>query len=122
MYYLFLIGFIYADCSNYSPPAQTLGEMACSIEQSFPGIVQLMVAAAYVCGIGFALAALFKFKQVKDNPTQIPIGTPFALLMCSALLVFLPGLFQPLGITLFGTGSSPIYGSPTGTTIKGLTE
>ena len=51
-----------------------------------------MLAVAYIAGLGFGVAAIFKFKQVKDNPTQIPISTPFALLGVSTLLVFLPGV------------------------------
>ena len=32
----------------------------------------------------------------------MPIGTPFALLGISVLLVFLPGLYAPAGASIFG--------------------
>ncbi|MFZ1021349.1 MAG: hypothetical protein WCE82_10870 [Halobacteriota archaeon] len=32
-------------------------------------------------GVGFIIAAIYKFWQSKLNPTQIPIGTPIALLV-----------------------------------------
>ena len=69
-----------------------------------------MISTAYVAGIGFGIAAIFKFKQHKDNPTQIPIGTPFALLGVSVMLVFLPGLYNPLGQTVYGKGGGTVGG------------
>ena len=50
-----------------------------------------------LAGLGFGIAAIFKFKQHKDNPTQVPIGTPFALLAISVLLVFFPAIYKPAG-------------------------
>lgn len=80
----------------------TLGDMADSVTKSFSQFGKMMIGLAYVSGIGFGISAVFKFKQHKDNPTQIPISTPFALLGVSCLLVFLPGIYTPAGATLFG--------------------
>ena len=80
----------------------TIGCIFENITSSFRPLGKLMVAVAYLSGIGFFVAAVFKFKQVKDNPTQIPIGTPFALLLVAVLLVFLPGVFGYSAATLFG--------------------
>ena len=106
---------------------QTLGEMGMAIAGSFGSISKLIIATAYISGIGFGIAAIFKFKQVKDNPTQIPISTPFALLAVSALLVFLPGVFVPAGLTLFGADAigadgkkSDATGTVAGVCIQGL--
>ncbi|MBT4884974.1 MAG: type IV secretion protein IcmD, partial [Legionellales bacterium] len=60
--------------------ADTLANLATNVTAQFTAIGQLMIGVAYVAGIGFGISAIFKFKQHKDNPTQIPIGTPFALL------------------------------------------
>jgi len=51
--------------------------------------------------------AIAKFKQHKDNPTQIPIGTPIALLFIGAALLFLPTILQIAGGTIFGDGGVP---------------
>lgn len=83
-----------------------LGDMADSITSSFLKMGKLMIGVAYVSGIGFGISAVFKFKQHKDNPTQIPVGTPFALLGVSCLLIFLPGIYKPAGMTLFGDDES----------------
>ena len=58
---------------------------------------------SYVLGMGFAVGAVFKFKAHKDNPTQIPVGTPIALIFIAAVLIFLPSIFDVAGTTLFGT-------------------
>ena len=44
-----------------------------------------------------------KFKQHKDNPTQVPIGTPIALVSVEAALLFLPSILTVAGNTMFGT-------------------
>ena len=82
--------------------SMSLGDMAESVTSSFEKVGKLMIGLAYVSGIGFGISAVFKFKQHKDNPTQIPVGTPFALLGVSCLLVFLPGIYKPAGMTIFG--------------------
>ena len=69
--------------------ADTFGGMAGNLNSQFTAIGNLMLNTAYIAGLGFGIAAIFKFKQHKDNPTQVPIGTPFALLAVSVLLVFL---------------------------------
>ena len=86
--------------------AMNIGDMADSVTGSFLKIGKLMIGLAYVSGIGFGISAVFKFKQHKDNPTQIPVGTPFALLGVSCLLIFLPGIYKPAGMTIFGNDDS----------------
>lgn len=88
--------------SNCPASVNTIGQLGHRIACQLPCFDQFMLAVAYIAGLGFGVAAIFKFKQVKDNPTQIPISTPFALLGVSTLLVFLPGVIEPAGKTMFG--------------------
>src|SRR5262245_53771664 len=81
---------------------KTVGDIATEVTGSFQGIGKLIIAAAYVAGFSLVLAAIFKFKQHKDNPQQVPMGTPIALLAIGVVLVFLPSLFAPAGQTVFG--------------------
>lgn len=69
-------------------------------------IVQFLLALAFVSGWGFIVAAIFKFKQVRENPTQVPVSTPFAFLLTAILLIFIPGLMSTGSVTLFGTGEA----------------
>lgn len=101
-------------------PPQTIGQVAENIASNFENIGKLMIGVAYLSGLGFGIAAVFKFKQCKDNPTQIPIGTPFALLGVSSLLVFLPGLYVPAGETIFGVTEQELNAQSGGFTGKGV--
>jgi len=88
--------------------SMTLGDMAESITESFTNLTKLVTAASYLAGLAFSIGAIMKFKQHKDNPTQIPIGTPIALVFIAAALLFLPTILDAAGNTMFGdSGSSP---------------
>jgi intracellular multiplication protein IcmD len=96
------------------------GEVAGKVTSNLANIARLVTAASYVAGMAFAIGAVVKFKAHKDNPTQIPIGTPIALLFVGAALIFIPSVFQVSGATLFGAsgkvaGVSGIisFGAPT---------
>ncbi|TLY47240.1 MAG: type IV secretion protein IcmD [Gammaproteobacteria bacterium] len=90
----------------------TLGDMALKITESFEGLAKLITAGAYMAGLGFVMASMLKFKAHKDNPTQIPIGTPIALLFVGSALIFLPHIFIVAGYTIFGgtNGAAGIHG------------
>lgn len=100
--------FIASDASA----ATTVGGMASQILKSFEALAKLITAGSFIAGLGFAVGAIMKFKQHKDNPTQIPIGTPIALVFIAAALIFLPTIVNVAGGTMFGTGATP--GSVTG--------
>lgn len=92
----------------------TIGDVASLITGSFTQIAKLITAASYLAGLGFSIGAIMKFKQHKDNPTQIPIGTPIALLFIAAALLFLPSILDITSHTMFG-GSGGTVAGPTGT-------
>src|SRR3990167_6650065 len=95
----------------FTATALTLGGVASSITGSFANITLLITGGSYLAGIAFSIGAIMKFKQHKDNPTQIPIGTPIALLFIAAALLFLPSVLSTAGMTLFKGGSTS---TPTG--------
>jgi len=92
----------------------TIGTLSSNLKGTFANLAQLITAGAYIAGMGFGLAAILKFKAHKDNPTQIPVGTPIALLFIAAALLFLPSIFNISGGTLFGSSGS--VGGITGVT------
>ena len=106
-----LVEFAFA---NPGAGAQNVGQMASMLRGQFVEIASLMIAVAYVAGIGFGISSIFMFKQHKDNPTQVPIGKPLAILTISVLLIFLPAIYVPAGTSIFGTGAELISGSATG--------
>ncbi|MBA3662497.1 MAG: type IV secretion protein IcmD [Gammaproteobacteria bacterium] len=82
------------------------GSVAAQVTSNVGNIAKLVTAAAYVAGMAFAVGAIVKFKAHKDNPTQIPIGTPIALLFVGAALIFIPTVFKVSGQTLFGASGT----------------
>lgn len=95
--------------------SMTIGGMATQITGSFESLAKLITAGSYLAGLGFSIGAIMKFKQHKDNPTQIPIGTPIALVFIAAALLFLPSILKVAGQTMFGGGETA---GPTGTIFK----
>lgn len=74
-----------------------------NVTQASSTLAKLISSVSYLAGLGFAMGSIMKFKQHKDNPTQIPIGTPIALLIVAASLMFLPSVFRIAGNTVFGS-------------------
>ncbi len=80
-----------------------IGSVAAQVTTNLKSVAMLITAASYVAGMAFFVGAIVKLKAHKDNPTQIPIGTPIALLFVAAALVFLPSVIKSTGSTLFAS-------------------
>jgi intracellular multiplication protein IcmD len=93
--------------------ALTIGGMASNMTHTFEAITKLLTAGSYIAGIAFSIGALMKFKQHKDNPQSVPIGTPVSLIFIAAALLFLPSILSVTGESLFGKGAST--SGPSGT-------
>jgi intracellular multiplication protein IcmD len=105
---LFLIG------SEAWAAVSGIGEIATNITGNLKAVAKLVTAGSYVGGMAFAVGAVAKFKQHKDNPTQIPLSTPIVLLFVGIALIFIPAIFQAGGGTLF-KGSGMVAGVSGGT-------
>lgn len=81
-----------------------IGAVAGRALSNLPNIAKLITAGAYVAGMGFAVAAIAKFKAHKDAPQQVPISMPIVLLFVAAALIFVPSVFKTAGSTLFSGG------------------
>ncbi len=84
----------------------TLGDIADNVTKTFYQIGKLITAGSYIAGLTFSVGSIMKFKQHKDNPTQITIGTPISLVLIASALLFLPTLFKTMGATIFGTATT----------------
>lgn len=95
----------------WAKTAQDIGDVFYNLAGQYSSIGLLIVAVSAISGLGFGIAAAYKFKQYKDNPTQIPIGTPVALLVVSVLMWFMPAIVRPAAKSMFGSGvESGTYG------------
>ena len=98
--------------------SQTIGTMASAIYGTFRQVTKLITAGSYLAGLAFSISAIMKFKQHKDNPTQIPIGTPISLVFIAAGLLFLPSILAVSGYTMFGASGGSVAG-PSGSVFSG---
>lgn len=110
-----LAGFTVGTVALAASSGSGIGLVAANATSNLANVAKLITAASYVAGMAFAVGAVVKFKAHKDNPTQIPIGTPIALLFVGAALIFIPSVFSVSGATLFGS-------TATQATVKGITS
>ena len=97
-----------------------IGTVAANVTGTLSNVAKLITATSYVVGMAMAVAAVVKFKAYKDAPTQVPIGTPIAMLFVAAALIFIPTVFTVGGGTLFG--SSGKVAGVSGVTSFGATK
>ncbi len=90
-----------------------IGTIAANVTGNLSNIAKLITAGSYVAGMAFAVGAIAKFKQHKENPQQMPLSTPIVLLFIGIALIFIPAIFKSGGGTLFG-------GSGTKSSVSGL--
>lgn len=95
----------YADAIIPAVPPNSIGAVAATVIASFGNLAQMISATAYIAGFAFIVASMFKFKQHKDNPQQVPVTNGIAMLSIGAALIFAPSIFQMVGATLFGTSA-----------------
>lgn len=84
----------------------TLTDVSKNITTAANTIAVLLNVAAYVAGVGFALAGILAFKSHKDNPQQNPLSKCVVLIVVAACLLFLPAIMKVAGSSLFGTSAS----------------
>lgn len=108
-----LIGLVFllsADSLFAAASTDTIGGMASNITASFGSLASLITGGCYLAGLAFAVTAIMKFKQHKDNPTQITIGTPISLVFIAAALLFMPSILDIAGNTMFGVSKAELAG------------
>lgn len=98
------------------PGARAGAHAAESLLKQVSGIQAQIDATPYVAGLAFAMTAILKFKQHKDNPTQTG---PIAMMLIAVALIFLPSIFKAGGGTIFDRdlpseidGIPPFYANP----------
>lgn len=68
--------------------SDTVGTIAANVTSSFGNLTNLITAGSYAAGAMFSVAQIEEFKLHADDPTQVPVGTPIALLFAAAALTF----------------------------------
>jgi intracellular multiplication protein IcmD len=118
IFYMLAFFMFYFYSYDVAAAITTIGDVASQVTQSFTQLAKLITAASYLAGLGFSIGAMMKFKQHKDNPTQIPVGTPVAMLFIAAALLFLPSILKVTSMTMFGPSGGQTA-TPLGTIFTG---
>ena len=82
------------------------GQMLINLGESLPAIYRMVTGAAYVIGIGFAVAALYHLKIYGELRTMMSSQTglkqPMMYLFVAAIFIFLPTGFAMVMSSTFG--------------------
>ena len=97
-------GFFSVGYAAGTPASGSLGDVATNVTSSFNALGLMITAISYLAGFAFSVASVFKLKQHKDNPQQVPVTTGIAMLAFGIGLIFMPSLVQMGGATLFTGG------------------
>lgn len=100
--FVFILLFVEVFAGDSSKMAKSVGDMAVNLDGNLEAVESLIISVGQVMGVGFVVSSIFKFKQFKDNPTQVQIGAPISLLVIGVFLSFLPALFKPASKSIYG--------------------
>lgn len=97
-----LAAFVFAASST---SGSGIAVVARTAKSNLASVAELMTAVSYVAGMGFAIAAIVKFKAHRDNPAQVGINLAIVMLFVAAALLFIPSVYKSAGRTLFASGA-----------------
>ena len=102
IFFYFSVGLglvVFAD----SAVALKIASIADNVDTTVMSLAKMLQAIALISGIGFIMAAFFKFHQHKLNPTQVPLSQGLTLLVIGAGLTLFPMLIPTIGSAITGT-------------------
>ncbi len=83
--------------------ANGIGDVTDDISQSIQTVPRLFTSAAYIMGVGFTIAGLFKLKEYVDDPTSGNMKNALIRLALGALLILIPFVITTTTDTLGGS-------------------
>jgi len=88
------------------------GQILINIQNDIPALIQFAIAAAYVLGVSFILAAVHELRIYGQPRMMMPamasVTGPLGKMAIGAFLLFLPGTMDTLLYTLWGHGTSSV--------------
>ncbi len=101
--------------------AQDLNTMLATLDESVPGLVQLLFGASYVAGVFFIYMAIMKLKVYAQALSQMSseknIMKPIILLLVGVGFIWLPALMDSALYTLWNYGTDSVLQYPANTDI-----
>jgi intracellular multiplication protein IcmD len=84
---------LWADANYESPGVSSgtsLGETAGNILTPIGVFTNVIYNVCYIVGVAFALGAVIRFKEYRENPSQTPISRPIAMLIFGFVIFAIP--------------------------------
>ena len=103
---LVLVGVSLIASGAFASSSAALTRLRESLRNTFISANKIIIGTAYVTGFGIMVSGLYKFKQHRDNPQQVPLGIPVSLVAIGALAIFFPSIVKPAGYSIFGKDAS----------------
>ncbi len=105
---LLVSGLAFADPSGNS--YVSLATISKSVDSTVAELATVLIDVSLIAGIGFIIAAFFKFHQHKQNPTQVQMSQGVSLLLIGCGLTLIPLLIPTASVAVLGTGAkSPAH-------------
>ena len=101
----FLTGLIAVVPARCFAAGVSLASITKNIDVAVSSLARIFVDIALVAGVGFIMAAFFKFHQHKQNPQQVPISNGITLLLVGAGLTMFTVILPTATSAVFGSAS-----------------
>lgn len=95
------VSFAAGGCSG---GGQSLGDVACTVSQSYEGFFDILAGISYLTGAMFGFKAALQLKDHTDNSQQTKLSKPLTTLMVSTLLLTFPSTIDMMVGTFFQGG------------------
>jgi intracellular multiplication protein IcmD len=83
----------------------SLGTVSKSVNSTVAELATVLIDVSLIAGIGFIIAAFFKFHQHKQNPTQVQMSQGVSLLLIGCGLTLIPLLIPTASVSVLGTAA-----------------
>jgi len=91
--------------------AMDLGQAASNMANTLDSVSSLIQAVAFICGLGYLVSAIMKFKKHRESPQQVPMSTPVTELAMALVLMLVPMLANLFGLSVFGEDAQKASGN-----------
>ena len=111
-------GMLFAGGAFATSTYVSIGTISGSVDSTVAQLGTIFTDVALIAGIGFCIAAFFKFHQHKQNPQQVQMSQGISLLLIGCGLTLVPLLVPTASVSVLGgkgaetaqVGGSAIHG------------
>lgn len=95
-------GMLFAGAAFAESTYVSIGTISSSVDSTVAQLGTIFTDVALIAGIGFVVAAFFKFHQHKQNPQQVQMSQGISLLLIGCGLTLIPLLVPTASVSVLG--------------------